>query len=124
MKKQNMNSSEKNLTEQNQSATTMIPSDSSELRESKQSSSNDDKIHFENFKPIKDTPFAISKVSDKRIGEGWVILSAGLPASDQVFTSEEKAIKYIQQKPWRLISGLILACIIKNEENALLPNLK
>lgn len=75
------------------------------------------KVNCQSYESVEDTPFATVNVDDERIGQGVIILLAGIPASSKVFKNREEALQYIEEKPWDLITGLILNCIIKNNTN-------
>lgn len=76
----------------------------------------EEKVTCFEFKPYEGTPFATTRVEDRRLKNGYLILLAGLPASPKIFKTREEAEAYIDSKPWDLITGLVLNSIIKNNE--------
>lgn len=111
MKKQNTSSSEEIRTEQKQNQPTTMLSGSSE--------SKGDNVNCFECKAVEETPFYVTRVDDERIGSGFIILFAGLPASKEIFETREAAKEYIHQKPWDLITSVALGIVMKNNTNPL-----
>lgn len=81
------------------------------------SESKGDNVNCFECKAVEETPFYITRVDDERIGSGFIILFAGLPASKEVFETREAAEEYIHQKPWDLITSVTLGIVMKNNTN-------
>ena len=86
-------------------------------RQSESAKSSENNVNCQSYEAVKNTPFATVHVDDERIGKGVIILLAGMPATSKVFETREEALQYIEAKPWDLITGLVLNCIIKNNNN-------
>ena len=85
--------------------------------QSESAKSSENNVNCQSYESVENTPFATVHVDDERIGEGVIILLAGMPATSKVFETREEALQYIEAKPWDLITGLVLNCIIKNNNN-------